>query len=77
MAKFIEWQEGYVTESYSRNLQAFGTRFLIKNSFLEVLFQDFKADLCQRYIEERLFYKNIFKRKETDSQISMYFNIIK
>jgi len=77
IAKFIEWQEGYVTESYSRNLQAFGTRFLIKSSFLEVLFQDFEADLCQRYFEERLFYKDIFKRKETDKKIGMYFKIIK
>lgn len=70
---FEEWQEGYVSDSYSRNLSSYGTRLLINRNLLDKIFQDYKVDLYKEFYEERLYFKNKFSREPTEERSAIYF----
>lgn len=76
VAKFEEWQEGYVSNSYSRNLRFYGLRFLINHKLLKQILRDYNVYLSKRFLEARLFFKSIFDRNETEKEIGVYFERI-
>jgi nucleoside-triphosphatase THEP1 len=64
MVKYEVWQEGYVDETYSRELLSFGTRLLINKSLLENIFNDYNFELCQSISENRVYYSRIKKNPD-------------
>ncbi len=76
VVKLEEWQEGYVSNSYSRNLKFYGTRLLINRELLERIFQDYDVNLCKEFHEARLFFRSIFDRNETERKEGLYFEIL-
>ena len=66
--EFINWQEGYENEVYSRNILSHGIRLQIHRSLLEKICKDFDVKLCQISEETRQFSGDKYKKLPDESK---------
>lgn len=74
--KFETWQEGYLTNSYSRNLRFYGTRLLIHRVLLEKIFQNYNVNLYKIIYDARFYYKSVFDRNATERKSGVYIEVV-
>ncbi len=70
------WQEGYLTNIYSRNLRFYGTRLLIHRVLLEKIFQNYNVNLCKIIYDTRFYYKSVFDRNATERKSGVYIEVV-